>query len=140
MSKFRFHYPITVRYGDLDPQWHVNNSKFLTYIETARLHYLLEMGLFDGTSFDKLPFIVGDVHIRYFIPILPTDKVLVSMGITRIGTKSVVMEYEVTSGDGSRVFAAAETIMVAYDYHLKSSVPVSAELRKTISDYEGKPF
>jgi acyl-CoA thioester hydrolase len=140
MSKFRFHYPITVRYGDLDPQWHVNNSKIQAFIETARLYYLLELGLFDGNSFDKLPFIVGDVHIRYLIPILPTDEVLVSMGITRIGTKSVFMEYEVTSGDSSQLFAAAETIMVAYDYHLKSSVPVSAELRKIIGEYEGRTF
>jgi acyl-CoA thioester hydrolase len=140
MSKFRFQYPIAVRYGDLDPQWHVNNTKFLTYIESARLHYLLALGLFDGRSFDKLPFIVGDIHIRYLEPILPTDDVLVSMGVTRIGTKSLVMEYEVTSGDGQRLFATAETVMVAYDYFTKTSVPVSAELRKCIGDYEDKTF
>ena len=140
MSKFRFQYPIAVRYGDLDPQWHVNNSKFLTYIETARLHYLLELGLFDGSSFNNLPLIVGDVHVRYLEPIFPTDDVLVSMGVTRIGNKSVVMEYEVTSSDGQRIFATAETIMVAYDYHKKTSIPVSTGLRKCFSDFEGRTF
>jgi acyl-CoA thioester hydrolase len=140
MTKFRFQYPITVRYGDLDPQWHVNNSKFLTYIETARLHYLLNLGLFDGHSFNDLPFIVADVHVKYLEPIMPTDDVLVAMGITRIGNKSLTMEYEVLSADGSRLFATAETIMVAYDYHAKTSVPVSIELRKIICDYEGKQF
>lgn len=140
MSKFRFRYPISVRYGDLDPQWHVNNSKFLTYIETTRLHYLLELGLFDGRSFNDLPFIVADVHVKYLLPIMPTDEVLVTMGITRIGTKSVVMEYEVWSADETRLFATAETVMVAYDYHTKASVPISAELRRIISDYEGKPL
>ncbi len=140
MKKFRFQYPISVRYGDLDPQWHVNNSKFLTYIETARLHYLLELGLFDGHSFNDLPFIVADVHVKYLQPILPTDDVVVAMGITRIGNKSVTMEYEVLSADRARQFAAAETIMVAYDYYSKSSVPVSAELRRIIGDYEGKEF
>ncbi len=138
MTKFRFHYPISVRYGDLDPQWHVNNSKFLTYIETARLHYLLDLGLFDGHSFNALPFIVADVHVKYLQPIQPTDDVLVTMGITRIGTKSVIMEYEVLSGDEKTLFATAETVMVAYDYHSKTSVPVSDELRRVISEYEGK--
>lgn len=138
MTKFRFHYPISVRYGDLDPQWHVNNSKFLTYIETARLHYLLKLGLFDGHSFNDLPFIVADVHVKYLLPIQPTDDVLVTLGTTRIGTKSAIMEYEVWSADETRLFATAETVMVAYDYATKSSVPVSAELRRTISEYEGK--
>lgn len=138
MTNFRFHYPISVRYGDLDPQWHVNNSKFLTYIETARLHYLLKLGLFDGHSFNNLPFIVADVHVKYLQPIQPTDDVLITLGTTKIGTKSAIMEYEVWSADETRLFATAETVMVAYDYATKSSVPVSDELRRIISEYEGK--
>ena len=137
MNKFRFHYPVAIRYSDLDPQWHVNNSRFLAYIETARLHYLIELGLFDGKSFNNLPLIVADVHVRYLQPIEPTDSVMVSMGVTRIGNKSLVMEYEVNSGDGVHCFATAETVMVAYDYHTKSSISVSAELRKRFSEYEG---
>ena len=35
MSEFRFYHPIEVRYGDLDPQGHLNNAKYLTYFETG---------------------------------------------------------------------------------------------------------
>ena len=69
-----------------------------------------------------------------------TDEVVVSMGVTRIGTKSVVMEYEVTTPDGSRLFATAETVMVAYDYHTKKSSRSAPKLRKIIGDYEGRTF
>jgi acyl-CoA thioester hydrolase len=140
MSRFKFTYPVSIRYSDLDPQWHVNNGRFLAYCETARLHYMRSLGLFDGKSFNDLPFIVADVHVSFKQPIEPTDEVVVSMGVTKIGTKSVLMEYEITSPDGARCFATAETVMVAYNYYQKISIPVSAELRKTIGDFEGKEF
>jgi len=46
MSQFNFYHPVEVRYGDLDPQGHVNNAKHLTYFEQARIAYLIELGLF----------------------------------------------------------------------------------------------
>ena len=140
MNKFRYHLPITINYGDIDAQWHVNNKVFLTYIESARFHYLMDIGLFDDKSFLELPFIVADVHVKYLIPIEYSDEVMISMGVTHIGNKSLLMEYAITSPDESRVFATAETVMVTYDYHTKTSVPVNADIRRRISEYEGRTF
>lgn len=140
MEKFRFHFPINVSYGDIDAQWHVNNKMFLNYIEAARFHYLMEAGLFDGRSFQELPFIVADVHVKYVSPIELGDPVVVSMGVTRIGNKSLLMEYLLSTPDESRVYATAETVLVTYDYHSKTSVPVNADIRRHISDYEGREF
>jgi acyl-CoA thioester hydrolase len=131
MTKFRFHYPIGVRYGDLDPQWHVNHTRFLTFIEQARL---------DGKSFWDLPLIVGDIHCRYLVPIEPGETVIVSMGVTKIGNKSLTMEYAVTGENDSPLYATAETIMVSYDYHSHSAIPVSDELRRLFGEFEGKTF
>lgn len=140
MKKFRFQQPVSVRYGDLDPQWHVNNAHFLSFIEHARMNYLMAVGIFDGHSFSDLPLIVGDVHVRYIKPIEMTDKVVVSIGVTRIGTKSMLLECEVTGEGGSPLFAIGENTLVAYDYHTKSAVPVSDEMRAQFELYEGKPF
>ena len=46
MTDFNFSIPLDVRYGDLDPQWHVNNARFLTYLESARMGYFNEPGPF----------------------------------------------------------------------------------------------
>lgn len=140
MNNFKFHLPITVSYGDIDAQWHVNNKVFLTYIEAARFQYMLQVGLFSSESFLDLPFIVADVHVRYLAPIEVSDQVLVSMGVTRIGNKSLVFEYAVTNADQSVVYATAETVMVTFDFHTKSSVPVRAEIRQRIGEYEGRTF
>ena len=48
MANFRFILPLEVRYADLDPQWHVNNTRYLTYLEQGRMAYLVHLGLWDG--------------------------------------------------------------------------------------------
>lgn len=140
MSQFKYHYPIEVRLGDLDAYWHVNNTKFLVYMEHARSLYLQEMGAFDREDLWNLPLIVGDIHCRYHNPIQLGDKVIVSLGVTRISYKTVTVEYELTDESGSLLYATGESILVAYDYNTKQSVPVSDELRRKFSEREGKEF
>jgi acyl-CoA thioester hydrolase len=140
MNNYRFYFPISVRYSDLDPQWHVNNAKFLSFSEQARFAYLMELGLFDGKSFQDLPLIVGDVHCRYLVPIDPGATVVVGMGITAIGNKSLIIGSRITSENGEIVHAEIETTMVAFDYHEKKAIPVADELRRKFETYEGKSF
>jgi len=140
MSQYKFHYPIEVRFGDLDAFWHVNNARYLVYLEQARSRYMQEMGLVDGKSLWNLPLIVGDIHIRYRKPIELGDKVIVSMGVTRISGKTVTIEYEIAGEDGAPLYATAESIMVSFDYHTKKSVPVPDDLRRRFSEREGRAF
>ena len=64
MDDYHFYHPIEVRYGDLDPQGHVNNAKFLTYFEQARIEYWIKMGFFTkDQSFMEIGVIVADVHL-----------------------------------------------------------------------------
>lgn len=140
MSKFKFHYPIEVRFGDLDAFWHVNNARYLVYLEQARSRYVQEMGLVDGKELWRLPLIVGDIHIRYRSPIELGDEVIVSIAATRISGKTVTFEYEIAGKDGTPLYATAESIMVSFDYHAKKSVPVSDDLRRRFSEREGREF
>lgn len=136
---FRFFYPIQVRYGDLDPQWHVNNARFLTYLEQARLAYLIHLGLFDGHSFLDLGLIVADIHIAYLAPIALMEVLRVGVRTVRLGNKSMKMEYLIENPNTGQAKARAEVVMVAYDYHRQVSVPLSAHWRETIAAFEGIP-
>ena len=66
--------------------------------------------------------------------------VYIDKGLTHIGTKSVLLECEITGEGGDPLFATAENTLVAYDYRTRSAVPVSDELRAQFEHYEGKPF
>ena len=140
MTDFNFSIPIDVRYGDLDPQWHVNNVRFLTFLEHARLKYLMALNLFDGRNFFDFNLIVADIHITYLAPITLDQEIKVWMKTDRIGHKSLTFVYEIRDEETQEVMAKAETIMVAYDYKTQKSIPVSDTWRKAISQLEGVDF
>ncbi len=136
MSKFRFYYPVQVRYSDLDAQWHVNNARFLTLLEEARLHYLLDLGLWDGNSFLDLGVIVADIHITYIAPIKLDEEIKIGMRVARVGNKSITIENEIL-GSLDDLKARAEVIWVTYDFKEQRSIPVPEKWRKAIQEYEG---
>ncbi len=140
MKTFNFSVPITVRYGDLDPQWHVNNARFLTYLEHARMAYLTHLGLFEGNNFFDFKLIVADIHIKYLAPIELNQNVAVHIRCDRIGNKSLVFAYEIRDEDIGKVLSIAETIMVTYDYHQQKSIIVPDEWREAIGNLEGVDF
>jgi acyl-CoA thioester hydrolase len=140
MDEYKFKLPIQLRYSDLDPQWHVNNVRTLSMLEHARFSYLMELGLFDGKSFFDLGLIVADVHLSYLAPIELEQKIHVGVRVAKIGTKSIVFEYEVVEDGGGTVLVKSETVMVAYDYHTHQSIPVPVSWRKRIGEFESIDF
>ncbi len=138
MSQFRFYHPIEVRYGDLDPQGHLNNAKYLTYFEQARVAYWIEMGFFSkDQSFMELGVILADVHITYFAPVYFGQKVKVGVHVIRLGNKSMTWEQNVVDAETDKELAKGEVIIVAYDYKEEKTIPIPAEWREKIIEFEG---
>ena len=140
MSEFRFSILIDARYSDLDPQWHVNNVRYLTFMEQARLKYLLALGLWDGHDFNRLGMIVADIHIAYIAPMLFGETARMELRVVKMGNKSFNFEYLLTDEASGRQLAKAESVMVAYDYAGQCSVPIPADWRAKISAFEGREF
>ena len=138
MSIFRFYHPIEVRYGDLDPQGHVNNAKYLTYFEQARVAYWIEMGFFSkDQSFMELGVILADVHITYFAPIYFGQKVKVGVHVIRLGNKSMKWQQNVVDMESGKELARGEVVIVAYDYRQEKTIPIPNEWREKITEFEG---
>lgn len=140
MEKFKYYYPLQVRYGDLDPQWHVNNARFLTYFEQARFGYLIELGLWDGKSFMDLGLIVADVHISYKAPIVLGQKIRIGVRVSKIGNKSLTYDCQIEDEETRAVLATAEIIGVSYNYHTHATQPVPQDWRQKIAGFEGSSF
>ena len=137
MSQFRFYHPIEVRYGDLDPQGHVNNSKHLTYFEQARVAYLIELGLFTkDQSFMKIGVIVADVHLTYLEPIYFGQNIKIGVHTSKLGNKSMTWEQNIVDADTGRELAKGEVIIVTYDYKEEKTISIPQEWREKISAFE----
>ena len=139
MTGYRFTQPIVVRYGDLDPQGHVNNAGFFTFMEHARVSYIQHLGLWDGKSFHEIGFILARVELDYKAPILMTDAVEVGVRVTRLGNKSLDLEYLIKEPHTGQVFGEGKTFQVAYDYQNGITIPLPENWREVIGNFEKLP-
>jgi acyl-CoA thioester hydrolase len=137
MTQYRFYHPIEVRYGDLDPQGHVNNAKHLTFFEQARIQYMIELGLFTkDQSFMEIGVILADVHITYLEPIYFGQRIKVGVHAARLGNKSMTWEQNIVDAESGKEIAKGEVVMVTYDYRQEKTIPIPQEWRDKISTFE----
>jgi acyl-CoA thioester hydrolase len=140
MSDFHFYHPIEVRYGDLDPQGHVNNAKHLTYFEQARVAYMIELGLFTkDQSFMQIGVIVADIHLTYLEPIYFGQDVKVGVHAAKLGNKSMTWEQNVVDAETGKELSRGEVVLVTYDYQNGKTISIPQQWRETIAAFEGLP-
>ncbi len=137
MTDYHFYHLIEVRYGDLDPQGHVNNAKFLSYMEQGRVFYFKQLKLWEGGSFLNFGIILADVQITFHKAIQFGDPIRVGVRISRLGNKSMTSEYRIEDARDATEFASGTSVLVAYDYQNKHSVPIPEEWCRTIQHFEG---
>lgn len=134
---FHYSYPIDVRYGDLDPQGHVNNAKFVTYMEEARFKYLVHVGLVQpGVPWEDLGIIIAEVQCAYKAPVLYPETLHVYVRTSAIGNKSFTLEYRLQRASDGGVVATGRSVLVAYDYRSGQTRRVPDEWRARMTAFE----
>jgi acyl-CoA thioester hydrolase len=102
-----------VRFGDIDVLGHVNNCRYFTYLEDARI----AMFRLDPMREGREPLhglVVARHEIDYKRPLLfGPDPVRVESWVTGLRAASFSLGCEVR--DDQHVYARASTVMVAYD-------------------------
>jgi acyl-CoA thioester hydrolase len=136
MNLFHFYHPIEIRYGDLDPQGHVNNARYLTYLEQARIEYIMHLGLWDGQWFSQIGIILADAHLTFQAPIYFGQPIHVGVRTTRLGNKSLTVEYLIEDNSTHKEHAHGSTVLVTYDYENNQTIPIPENWRQRISEFE----
>lgn len=134
-NDFYFYQPIIVRYRDLDPQGHVNNAVYLTYLESARTAYYQAVGFWHPGAFPRTGMVVVHNHIDYLAPIFLGESVRVGLRTDEMGRKSLRMTFQIEKGDGT-VAARGQSVMVAFDNSRDSSVLIPADWREKITKFD----
>ena len=138
MSEIKFFHPIEVRYGDLDPQGHLNNAKYLTYFEQARIRYFIELDLFQvGQSFMDVGVIMAEAGVTFHAPVEYGTPVKAGVKTSSLGNKSMRVEQNIVHAESGDVLASGYVILVTFDYHAQKTIPVPDEMREKISKFEG---
>jgi acyl-CoA thioester hydrolase len=136
MEEFRFYLPIQVRYGDIDPQRHVNNSRFFTYMEQGRISYFQQLGLWDGMDFDRMGIILLETKITFHAPIVYGQSIRVGVRMEKLGNKSLEMITVLEDIDSKEELARGCSVLVAYDYRSGKSMVIPEDWRKVVQEFE----
>ena len=102
-----------VRFGDIDVLGHVNNCRYFTYLEDARIGMFRLDPMREGREPLK-GLVVARHEIDYKRPLLfGPDPVRVETWVTGLRAASFELAYEVR--DDQHVYARASSVIVAYD-------------------------
>lgn len=108
----RHAFSCAVRFDDLDGYGHVNNVTFVEYLQEARVDWAHTYATDSRAAHEAA--VVVHQQIDYLEPVpFRTEPLLVEVWVTRIGTSSYDLAYEVKA-DGTSV-ARAASVLVAYD-------------------------
>ena len=136
-DEFRHRTSLQVRFRDVDAFRHVNNAVFFSYIEQARVGYLLDV-LAVEADFATLPLILARVEIDFRSPIVFGDEVTIGSRVDRVGNTSFSMSHRVTIGPEERLAADADSVLVTYDYTAERPMRVPDAWRERFAAHEGR--
>ena len=108
---------------------HVNNAKYLSYIETVRAEHLLSLY---PNGRRQIGVIIARAEIDFKVPAKWRDELIVKMRTLSVGNSSWVYEYEITNNKTNSLVATAKTIQVAYDYSSGHSIPIPVEIKEKL--------
>ena len=134
----RYTAKVHVRWDDLDAFGHINNAKYLTYVQEARSDFTW----FSRQKAGKKPLladmVVARAEVDYIEPIYEGGMdVECRIWITRIGNSSFEMEYEIIHKGVIR--SRVKTTQVAVSVETKRSRPLSDEEREFLTEYLEEP-
>ncbi|HLG35722.1 MAG TPA: thioesterase family protein [Bacteroidia bacterium] len=130
---FRHRTSVEVRFADMDSFGHVNNAKFLTFIEQARIKYFDDIS---GWHYDsnKEGVILAHASLDFIRPLDFKEKLSVLTMCISIGTKSISLVHRIIAGEEE--IATAESVLVAFDYVMMKSISVPQKWREAIENFE----
>jgi acyl-CoA thioester hydrolase len=130
----RWHGKQFIRWDDLDAFGHVNNAKYLVFVQEARVDLFWKERIEKGLKpvFDDM--VVARAEVDYKIPITKTNHDFdISIWVSKIGGAAFDLEYEIESEEG--IHARLKTVQVAVDLETKKSRRLTDEERAILTEY-----
>lgn len=137
-NRFKTKTQVTVRFSDTDAMGHMNNSRFFSFMEEGRVAYFKALMQAENIqdAFKVFPFILAEIKCAFRAPVYCNDMIEVSLGITKVGTKSFVIEYELHETKSGKLVATGDSVLVMYDYKTGQSMIIPNEFRKRVEAFE----
>lgn len=126
-----------MRWIDLDPLGHVNNSIFVSYFEIGRGTFM--MTACPEWNWHKDMFLIANVNVNFQKELLLTAKdARVHIRTAKMGSKSFVLEYAITSEEKGQqvVHATGTTTQIMFDMKTRQTIEIPDWVRASLAKYD----
>jgi acyl-CoA thioester hydrolase len=124
LEDFPYRLSDNVRFGDLDPNQHVNNAVYATYFETGRVTLMKDPQY--GLTPPGLAWIMVRLDIHFRAELRWPGKIELGLGVSKFGRTSVTFD-QVVFSEGKCV-ASAVSVGVLIDDATRRPTPLTAEV------------
>ena len=122
-----FRTPVSLRWSDLDAFNHVNNSRYLTFLEQARIEWFETLD--EPWMDDQSAPVVASATLNFKRPIAYPAQVAVELFTDRLGTSSVVIGHRIVAADGT-VHCDGHVVAVWVDRQTGKPTPLQPGVRR----------
>jgi len=124
--------PLSVRWRDMDAMGHVNNSKYISYLEEARVRWML--GVPGVSMTDVIAPVVAATNVNYRLPITWPNDVLIELFVERLGNSSVTIGHRIVDQkDENVLYSDGNVVVVWMDTRTGRSAPLPDAIRAAAS-------
>ena len=123
-----FRIPITLRWSDLDALNHVNNARYLTFLEQARIEWFDTVD--EPWMTDEMGPVVATATLNFRRPIEYPASIAVELFTERLGNTSVTIGHRIIAADGT-VHCDGHVVAVWIDRRSGKPVPLPAAVRRS---------
>lgn len=131
-KKFPHYYDMQVAWGDMDVMGHVNNARYLTYFESARVDYFRSLGYHTLDHQTAAGPILAYIACQYIRPVRFPDTLVVGTISREIGNSSIKIHHSIFSNEQKNIVATCESVVVIFDYRTGKKVRVPEAMRSRI--------
>jgi acyl-CoA thioester hydrolase len=136
-GKFRFSYPIKVRYVETDAQGHVFFGHYYTYFDVGMMEYMTAIGYSYQDLLDEgMDLLYVESLCRHQAPAYYDDVLNVHTCIGKIGNSSLTFEFSVYRNGSDQLMATGHIVAVNVDKDNRQPMRVPDALRQAVQEYE----
>ncbi|GIF70934.1 acyl-CoA thioesterase [Asanoa siamensis] len=133
----RFGYEAALRWSDMDVYGHVNNARFLTLYEEARVALMFTEARKQGLTSLEEGVVIARHEVDYLRPVDYGDTVRIEMWIDELRPSRFVVAYELF--DDGVVASRAKSVCVPYDLTAARPRRLSPGERAFFEPYLARP-
>ena len=123
-----FRIPIALRWSDLDALNHVNNARYLTFLEQARIEWFDTVD--EPWMTDEIGPVVATATLNFKRPIEYPASIAIELFTERLGNTSVTIGHRIIAADGT-VHCDGHVVAVWIDRRSGKPVPLPAAVRRS---------